>query len=129
MNFSLTLLSAMALLLMASGQAPSEKEPYVTGNRVRVSPTDPYVVSAANFALSDRYVLDAIDYKILSAEQQSIAGKYFWLDISVAETSPTCCTLMRYKVWEQYGATSSYTILEDPEISLIYQRCAWQPAA
>ena len=125
MNFCLSVLFAMALILMASGQAPSDKEPYVTGNKVSVSPTDEYVVKAAQFALNDRYALDAIDYKILSAQQQMVAGKIFYLTISVAETSPTTCTEMRYKVWEQYGQSISYVMQEDTEISQVLSGCAW----
>jgi hypothetical protein len=127
MNFCLSVLFAMALLLMATAQSPTE--PFVTGNRVRVSPTDEYVVKAAVYALGDRYILDAIDYKILSAEQQMVAGKNFWLTISVAETSPTTCTVMSYKVWEQYGTATPYELLEDTEISQVTQECDWLTAA
>jgi hypothetical protein len=127
MNICLSVLFAMALLLMASGQAPSDKEPYVTGNRVRVSTNDPYVLRAATYALNDRYALDAIDYKILSAEQQMVAGKFFFMDISVAETSPTSCTVMRYKVWDQAGG--SYEIQDDTQLSQVFQQCDWLPAA
>jgi hypothetical protein len=127
MNICLSVLFAVALLLMASGQAPSDSEPYVTGNRVRVSTSDPYVVSAAKFALSDRYVLDSVDYKILSAEQQMVAGKFFWMDISVAESGPTFCTLMRYKVWDQFNG--SYEKLDNTQVSQVSQQCDWLPVA
>jgi hypothetical protein len=127
MNFALTLLSAMALFLVATAQSPSG--PYNIGGKYPVNPTNADVVAAANFALSDRYVLDDIDYKILSAEKQAVSGDYFFLTVSVAETQPTSCTVMRYTVLKQYGPTNSYTIIEDPELSLIYQRCPWLPAA
>ena len=122
MNFTLTLLSAMALILVAAAQ-PS------VGGKYPVNPTGADVVKAANFALSDRYYLDAINYKVLSAEKQAISGEYFFLTISVAETSPTVCTVMRYTVLKEYGATESYKLIEDPELSLNYQRCGWLPAA
>jgi hypothetical protein len=123
MNFFLTLFSAMALFLVATAQ------PYNVGGKYPVNPKDAEVVAAANFALSDRYVLDDIDYKILTAEKQAISGDYFFMTISVAETQPTCCTVMRYTVLKEYDATNSYSIIEDPELSLNYQRCAWLPAA
>ena len=121
MNFSLTLLSAMAFFLVAAAQ--------IVGGKYPVNPTGADVVKAANFALSDRYVLDDIQYKILSAESQALGSLNFHLTISVAETQPTCCTVMRYTVLKEYGATDSYTIIEDPELSLNYKRCAWLPAA
>lgn len=127
MNFYLSILFAMALLLMATAQSPSE--PFITGNKVRVSPTSAEVVKAANFAVSDRYALDTIQYKILSAEQQMVAGKIFYLTISVAETSPTTCTVMRYKLWEQYGFPDPYEMQETEEDSQVYKQCDWLPAA
>ena len=120
MNFSLTLLSAMALFLVATAQ--------IIGGRYPVNPAGADVVKAANFALNDRYVLEDIEYKILSAESQAVSGAYFYLTISVAETDPTCCTVMRYQVVEaasKVSSTTSYTLAENTELSLNYQRCAW----
>jgi hypothetical protein len=126
MNFSLTLLSAVALFLVAAAQ------PYIIGGKYPVNPTGADVVKAANFALSDRYVLEDIDYKILSAEKQAVSGEYFFLTISVAETDPTVCTVMRYEVQEVSTKVSSTTLYILPvitELSLNYQQCAWLPAA
>jgi hypothetical protein len=126
MNFSLTLLSAMALFLVASAQT--------TGGLSPVDPTRADVVKAARFALSDRYVLEDIEYKILSAESQALGRENFYLTISVAETDPTVCTVMRYQVQEVFNKVSStrstsYELPEIAELSLNYQRCAWLPAA
>ena len=120
MNFSLTLLSAMALFLVAAAQT--------TGGKYPVDPTGADVVKAANFALSDRYVLDDIKYKILSAESQALGSENFYLTISVAETDPTVCTVMRYQVLEastKTSSTASYTLPEIEQLSLDYKRCAW----
>ena len=120
MNFSLTLLSAMALFLVAAAQT--------TGGKYPVDPTRADVVKAANFALNDRYVLEDIEYKILSAESQALGSENFHLTISVAETDPTVCTVMRYQVLEastKTSSTTSYTLPEITQVSLDYKRCAW----
>ena len=120
MNFSLTLLSAMAFFLVAAAQ--------IVGGKYPVNPTGADVVKAANFALSDRYVLDDIQYKILSAESQALGSLNFHLTISVAEFKPSVCTVRRYRVLEastKVSSTTTYTLPEIEELSLDHKRCAW----
>ena len=110
MNFSLSLLFAMAHLLMATAQI--QEGGYKTGGLIPADPTRPDVVQAANFALNERYFVEDITYKILSASDRVVAGRLYYLKIAVTETDPASCTVMSYEVWDKAGAPADnqYTL-------------------
>ena len=121
MNFSLTLLVAMALFIMASAQEVGckPKPPPNTGAPSPVDPTDPIVMRAVDFAVADSYDMDTTTYKILSGTQQSVNGRKYDVDVAVTETSDGYCTVFNYVVNELavQGSTTPYTLLSSTELT------------
>jgi Cystatin domain len=115
MKFSLSLLFAMALVIMARAQSPS----YILNGIIPADPARPDVVKAANFAVNDRYVLEDVTYKILIAKEQRVAGQLYYLTIAVTEDDGASCTVMSYVVWEKAGAPADrpYTLNEVEELT------------
>ena len=103
MNFSLTLLVAMTLFIMASAQEvgcqPKPPPPPATGEPYPADPTNPDVIRAVDFAVADSYDMDTTTYTILSGTEQVVNGKNYNLDVAVTETSDGYCTVFNYVVY------------------------------
>ena len=136
MNFSLTLLVAMALFITASAQevgcqpkpppktgapSPDPSNP-ITGAPFPADPTDPNVIRAVDFAIADSYDMDTTTYKILNGTQQSVNGRKYDLDVAVTETADGYCTVFNYvvNVLAVQGSTTPYKLLSSTELD---QQC------
>lgn len=96
MNFSLSLIVAMALFIMATGQFIP---PYKTGGDSPVNPTDPDVVAAASYAVSVTYAPNTKTYSVISGTSQIVAGTMYDLKVAVTEKSNGVCKVLNYLVW------------------------------
>jgi Cystatin domain len=124
MNFSLTLLVAMALFIMATAQEVGckPKPPPDTGVPSPADPTDPEVMRAVDFAVADSYDMDTTTYKILNGTQQSVNGRKYDLDVAVTETADGYCTVFNYvvNVLAVQSSTTPYVLLSSTELD---QQC------
>lgn len=116
MNFSLSLLVAMALFIMATAQVgcqPKPPAPDPTGAPSPANLEDPKVLAAVEFAVSDAYEMETTTYKVLSGTEQVVSGTIYNLDVAVTETSDGYCTVFNYVIlsaanptrYELQGAT------------------------
>ena len=96
MNFPLTLIVAMALFIMATGQFIP---PYKTGANSAVNPADPNVLKAAAYAFSVTYESKTHSYSVISGTSKIVAGTMYDLKVAVTERSRGICTVVQYVVW------------------------------
>lgn len=108
MNFSLSLIVAMALFIMATGQFIP---PYKTGADSAVDPTDPEVVAAANYAVSVTYPRNSRTFSVISGTSQVVAGTMYDLKVAVTEKSNGVCKVLAYAVWHHF----------DPRMTVPYE--------
>jgi hypothetical protein len=138
MNFSLTLLVATALFIMASAQkvgcqpkppvntgAPSPEPtnpPPNTGAPFPADPTSPNVIRAVDFAVADSYNMNTTTFKVLNGTEQSLNGRRYDLDVAVTETADGYCTVFNYVVNELATQTSTtpYVLVSSNELD---QQC------
>jgi Cystatin domain len=120
MNFSLTLLVATALFIMASTQdVGCQPKPPQTGEPYPVDPTNPDVIRAVDFAVADSYDMDATTYTILSGTEQIVNGKNYNLEVAVTETADGYCTVFNYVV-SAVGDPAQYELKSSNELD---QQC------
>jgi Cystatin domain len=94
--FSLSLIVAMALFIMATGQFIP---PYKTGGDSAVDPTDPDVLDAADYAINVSYPPNTHSFSVISGTSQIVAGTMYNLKVAVTEESTGGCTVFNYAVW------------------------------
>jgi Cystatin domain len=118
MNFSLSLVVAMALFIMATARF-IPYEPAKVGAPFPVDPEDPNVLVAADFAVADSYDLDATSYTVLSATKQIVSGTLYDLTVAVTETSDGYCTVFNYVVHEvaDQASTVPYELKSTTELT------------
>ena len=120
MNFTLSLLVAMALFIMASAQEVGcQPKPPLTGEPYPANPTDPDVMSAVDFAVADSYDMETTTYTILSGTEQVVNGKNYNLNVAVTETSDGYCTVFNYVVYA-VGDPAEYELKSATELD---QQC------
>ena len=122
MNFSISLLVAMALFIMATAKLI----PYVpakVGAPFPVDPEDPNVLVAADFAVAKSYDLDATSHTVLSATKQIVAGTNYDLTVAVTETSDGHCTVFNYAVYVTSDPASTTPYVLNKSTELTDQQC------
>lgn len=96
MNFPLSLIVAMALFIMATGQfIPPNK----TGAEFDVNPTAPDVQEAAAFAFRSTFPATTHTYSVKSGTLKIVAGMMYDLKVAVTEDRRGICTVINYVVW------------------------------
>jgi Cystatin domain len=98
MNFSLSLIVAMALFIMATGQFIP---PYKLGGSSPVNPTDPKVLDAAAYAFSVTFEANTHTFKVISGTSKIVAGTMYDLKVAVTEKSKGACKVINYVVWNK----------------------------
>lgn len=63
------------------------------------------VISAVKFALLTRYPNESIDYKVVDAKQQVVAGMKYEILVE-NKMAGKDCFMERYEVWDRFGAQS-----------------------
>jgi len=97
--FRLSMLSfAMLLVVVAVGFA-------MPGGWSAIEVSDPAVLSAAQFAVTQKYSGANVPFTIVSAQKQVVAGMKYDLTI---ETKPAgaSCQVEHYQVWDRFGTKS-----------------------
>jgi Cystatin domain len=117
MNFSLVLLVAMALFIMATAQEVGcQPKPPQTGEPYPADPTNPDVLLAVDFAVADSYDMDTTTYTVLSGTEQIVNGKNYDLTVAVTETADGYCTVFNYVVYVT-GDPARYELTSSTELT------------
>ena len=119
MNFSLSLIVAMALFIMATGQFVP---PYKLGGDAPVDPTDPNVVAAAAYSLSASFPPNTRTFSVISGTSKIVAGPMYDLKVAVTEISGGGCTVIQYVVWHMVDQRMTVPYRLESAL-LLYDKC------
>ena len=75
--------------------------------------TSDNVKDAAKFAVNSEYTESDVNYEIVEALQQVVAGMNYNLTLKITDNSSSACSLHRYKVYRKFDQTYLLTLSTD----------------
>lgn len=68
---------------------------------------------AAQFAVNSEYTESNVNYEIVEALQQVVAGMNYNLTVKITDNATSGCSLHRYKVYRKFDQTYLLTLSTD----------------
>lgn len=75
--------------------------------------TSDSVKGAAQFAVNSEYTESNVNYEIVEALQQVVAGMNYNLTVKITDNATSSCSMHRYKVYRKFDQTYLLTLSTD----------------